>query len=285
MTRLWRVRGSAWLVAGLWFLPTANVTAQSQPTAATFDSDGASIRYFEHGAGEPVVLVHGFTLDAESNWVLNGAMDALAEHFRVVAIDARGHGGSMRSHDPAKYGAEMVADIERLMDHLGLETAHVVGYSMGGEIVMKAITDFPQRIDRAVVAGAGVAGEATHSYQGWEDFSRRLAAISAGETVTDLLFPSGAGVFADVINANDPLALAAIAGGMLTIVPDSDALRANAVPLLLVAGENDEYMQSIELAHSITANASLHLLPGVGHGAAIYDPGLVESILTFLLER
>jgi pimeloyl-ACP methyl ester carboxylesterase len=91
-------------------------------------------------AGEPVVLVHGYTSDAEAQWVRTGVLRALAAEYRVAAMDARGHGRSDKPHDPALYGPEMGFDILRLFDHLGIQRAHLIGYSMGAHIVAQLVT-------------------------------------------------------------------------------------------------------------------------------------------------
>lgn len=119
------------LAAGLAICATPAPAAEE----ATFNSAGTTIRYLADGAGEPVILIHGYTSDTEKQFVRTGIFDALAKTYRVYGMDARGHGKSGKPHDPAAYGAEMGLDIVRLMDHLGLKTAHVVGYSMGAHIV------------------------------------------------------------------------------------------------------------------------------------------------------
>ena len=65
---------------------------------------------------------------------------ALAASYRVIAMDARGHGLSGKPHDPAQYGPEMGLDVVRLLDHLGLRRAHILGYSMGAHIVAQLVT-------------------------------------------------------------------------------------------------------------------------------------------------
>src|SRR3954453_5722440 len=111
------------------------VAGAGSPEDQFFDSAGVRIRYIEEGQGEPVVLVHGYTSDAEAQWARTGVIQALAAQYRVIAMDLRGHGGSGKPHDPAQYGPEMSLDIVRLLDHLGIRRAHIVGYSMGAHIV------------------------------------------------------------------------------------------------------------------------------------------------------
>lgn len=120
--------------------------ALAGPVAAEdrfFDSAGVRIRYVEEGRGEPVVLVHGYTSDIEGQWIETGVSPALSRHHRVIAFDARGHGKSGKPHDPRAYGPEMARDVVRLLDHLGIAKAHVVGYSMGAHIVAQLLTLHP----------------------------------------------------------------------------------------------------------------------------------------------
>src|SRR5688572_13881467 len=101
-----------------------------------FDSGGVRIRYVERGAGVPVVLVHGFTANIERSWIETGVLPDLARDYRVIAFDLRGHGGSDKPHEPRAY-EEVGLDVIRLLDHLEISRAHVVGYSLGGIIVAK----------------------------------------------------------------------------------------------------------------------------------------------------
>ena len=120
-----------------------------------FDSNGVKIRYTVQGEGEPVILVHGFTASVEANWGAPGVIAEPAKDFRVIALDARGHGKSGKPHDPAAYGVNMMEDVIRLMDHLGILKAHIAGYSMGGGITLQAITAYPDRFYCAILGGAG----------------------------------------------------------------------------------------------------------------------------------
>jgi pimeloyl-ACP methyl ester carboxylesterase len=101
---------------------------------AYFDSNGVQIYYEEHGSGEPVVLVHGFASRAEHNWGVTQWYTTLAPHYRVIALDCRGHGKSGKPHDAAAYsGDTMGDDVIRLIDYLGIKRTLLMGYSMAGE--------------------------------------------------------------------------------------------------------------------------------------------------------
>src|SRR5277367_6316462 len=96
-----------------------------------FDSSGTRIHYQDAGAGDPVVLVHGFASTADHNWGSTGWMEALPRKYRAIAPDVRGHGLSDKPRTPEAYGyASMGADVTRLMEHLGMSRAILMGYSM-----------------------------------------------------------------------------------------------------------------------------------------------------------
>src|SRR4051794_26538244 len=109
-----------------------------------FDAGGVRIRYVDQGKGPPVVLVHGFTGDIERSWLNTGLLPDLARDHRVLALDLRGHGHSDKPHDPPAYD-EIALDVIRLLDHLKIEKADVVRYSLGGIIVAKLLTTHPNR--------------------------------------------------------------------------------------------------------------------------------------------
>jgi pimeloyl-ACP methyl ester carboxylesterase len=129
--------------------------AAEKPAVRTFDANGVKIAYFVQGKGEPVVLIHGWLSSAGINWTLPGTAALLAKDYQVIALDVRGHG---RSDKPAKeeaYGPELVEDIVRLLDHLKIKKAHLVGYSMGGIIAGNFLAKHPERVLSGTLGGMG----------------------------------------------------------------------------------------------------------------------------------
>lgn len=122
---------------------------------AFFEVNGVRLYYVEAGQGTPVILVHGLAAEHVGNWMLPRVFQRLSKKYRVIALDIRGHGKSDRPYDPAQYGLEMVDDVVRLMDHLEIAKAHVVGYSLGGFITLKLALKHPQRLLSAAPCGAG----------------------------------------------------------------------------------------------------------------------------------
>ncbi|HEY7087901.1 MAG TPA: alpha/beta hydrolase [Tepidisphaeraceae bacterium] len=131
------------------------LASAAMPQFGTFDSGGVKIAYVTAGSGEPVVLVHGLQSSADLNWQLPGTFALLAEHYHVIAMDLRGHGRSDKPESEDAYGEPMVQDIVGLMDQLKIEKAHVVGYSLGGIIVMKFMVEHPDRVISGMLGGMG----------------------------------------------------------------------------------------------------------------------------------
>ena len=145
-------------------IPVAAFVVASVLTVAAADpksqfftsSEGLKIHYLELGtAGTPVILIHGYTANAEGKWFKSGIAQALATKHRVIAIDARGHGKSDKPHDPAKYGPQMAKDVVELMDHLKIAKAHIHGYSMGGSMLTQILAKHPGRLITAIYGGSG----------------------------------------------------------------------------------------------------------------------------------
>jgi len=112
------------------------------------------IHYVTAGdSGSWVVLIHGYTGSADGNWFANGVAQALGERHRVVAIDCRNHG---HSDKPVKGGPGRAEDVVELMDHLGIDRAHVHGYSMGGLLTARLLGLIPSRMLSAGFGGSGV---------------------------------------------------------------------------------------------------------------------------------
>src|SRR5215469_18188681 len=120
-----------------------------------FDSDGVQIHYDEHGAGQPVVLLHGFASNANNNWGMTGWYSSLARRYRVIAIDCRGHGKSDKPHDRESYSGDKIgADVIRLLDRLGIKRTLVMGYT-GARISLGLLVSHPEQLRAAVLGGIG----------------------------------------------------------------------------------------------------------------------------------
>jgi pimeloyl-ACP methyl ester carboxylesterase len=147
MTRYFRLTVILLGLFALHCVTLASVSADDQ----FFDSNGVRIRYVDQGSGPPVVLIHGFSGSLDTGWVETGVLPNLATDYRVIALDCRGHGKSDKPHDPQSYGLQMSEDVVRLLDHLNISRAHIVGHSMGAGIVAKLLITHPDRVTVQVV--------------------------------------------------------------------------------------------------------------------------------------
>ena len=127
-----------------------------------FDSDGLRLAFIDvaphgHDRGEPILLIHGFASNHRVNWVNPRWVETLThDGRRAIAFDNRGHGESDKPTDPAAYhSALMAADAARLLDHLGIERADAMGYSMGARIAAFLALANPHRVRRLVLGGLG----------------------------------------------------------------------------------------------------------------------------------
>ena len=117
----------------------------------TVETNGARIYYEAEGAGDAVVLIHAGVANLRM-W--DEQVAALRDSYRVIRYDTRGYG--LTETDAVEFSNR--ADIAALLDHLGEESAHVVGLSRGGMIALDFAIEFPQRVRSLVVAAGGIGG-------------------------------------------------------------------------------------------------------------------------------
>jgi pimeloyl-ACP methyl ester carboxylesterase len=243
-----------------------------------FDSAGVRIHYHDAGSGEPVLLVHGFASTAEHNWGGTGWIAALSEKYRVIVPDVRGHGRSDKPHAPDAYGyASMGADLTRLMDHLGMSRAILMGYSMGASIAIELMLSHPDRF-RAIVLG-GIAYD-----DGLEDKADRDAIAEAYRADDPATIKSPVAKayrkFAQSI-PNDLKALAALIDAERSPL-DPAKLAAVRMPVLIVVGSNDNAIGDPQPLAKMIPRAQLVMLEGRDHMTAPADPRFKEVVLEFL---
>lgn len=241
-----------------------------------FDSDGVRLHFELHGpeGGSPIVLVHGFASDYQLNWVGTRWQETLvAAGYRVVGLDCRGHGSSDKPHDPAAYALEtMAADVRRLLEHLEIETANYLGYSMGGKIGVQAMIDFPKRLDRVVLGGAGWGG----AFRAAHDIAQALRGGPIESPVAKTFYD-----FARARPSNDLEALAACILGPQP-EPDRAALGAIKNPVLVVVGDQDDIVAAVDRLVESIPTAKLVRIASRNHMSAVPAGEFKKAALDFL---
>ena len=237
--------------------------------------DGANLVWREVGVGRPVVMLHGFFSDAETNWIRYGHADAVAARgFRVIMPDLRAHGTSAKPHDAAAYPPDVLAsDGLALIAHLGLTDYDLVGYSLGARTAIRMII-MGATPRRSVISGMG--------YQGVTDTARRVDFFRRVLTHGGTFERGSPEFFAEAFlksSGGDPKALVHI---LDTFVPSTDAeLAAIDRPVLVLCGEEDRDNGSAEALAQALPNARYQAVPG-NHMSAVAKPDLGMAIADFL---
>jgi pimeloyl-ACP methyl ester carboxylesterase len=252
-----------------------------------FNSKGVRIHYTDEGRGEPVLLIHGFTANIALNWRAPGVIKALARNYRVIALDNRGHGKSDKPHDPKKYGRQMVEDAVRLLDHLKIKKAHVVGYSMGAIITAKLLVTHPDRLLSATLGGHGGLQEG-EDLRYLEPLAKAFEKGKGAEAMFRFLTPKKkpsaqqVAVVTLLLRANDTKALAAVLRSFNELKVPKAKLKANRVPTLALIGEKDSLKKSVDGLKGTMGHLKIVVLKGADHMTAMARPEFVKSLQEFL---
>ncbi len=257
---------------------------QTRPEPQFFTTpDGMQHAFYElanpDAAGPAIVLQHGFSATTWHEWVEPGIAGAIAGlGRRVIGLDALGHGGSTRSHDPADYGeGRMSRDVAALADHLGLEQYDYLGYSMGGVIGLRLAVREP-RLRRLIVAGIG---EGVLARGGVDTRVLDRALLAEGLRAPDVsAYPEMVRAFRSGVEAmgNDRFALAAHADAILSDPIPLDQITAQS---LLIAGDADPLAVSPQILAAAIPGCRLVVVPG-DHVEARLCPQFTQAVLDFL---
>ncbi len=260
----------------------ATVAAPAAATLATaadqeFTADGVTLRYRDVGSGEPIVFIHGYTAALES---MIGVANALPPDYRKVALDARGFGRSTKFADPSRFGQNMVDDVVRLMDHLKIQRAHLVGHSMGALIAANVAARYPARVtSAALVAGAfWVEPEITTESRRW------TADLESGAGLVNFiqwLLPGlnaqmAAGTNSAMLKTNDLPSLTASMRALPQLAIAGLAKDGNKA--VLIAGTGDPlFPTSIAFAKQSPGSRMIEVA-GANHVAVVTNPQAVAAI-------
>jgi pimeloyl-ACP methyl ester carboxylesterase len=255
-----------------------------------FEANGVRLHYVEAGHGTPVILVHGLAFSHAAEWKLPRIFQRLSKRYRVIALDNRGHGKSDKPYDPSQYGQELVHDIVRLMDHLGIAKAHVVGYSLGGFITLMLALRHPERLLSAAPCGAGWTPNPAEELKLLYSLSEDL---EQGRGITALLKwlqapgkPLAGPVlwFGNLVTCafNDDKALSCLLRNVPALVPTEGEVRGNVVPCLAIVGANDHMKVFADQMAAVMPNLELVVIPGCDHHTTPMNRKTVLALMAFL---
>lgn len=243
-----------------------------------FISDGVEIAFEVAGEGEPMLLIHGFASSAGVNWRDTGWVKTLTDAGRrVITFDNRGHGESGKLYDPAAYTVpHMAGDALRLLDHLKIARADVMGYSMGARITAWLTVHHPERVRHAVFAG--LASRIITGVGGGDAIAAGLEAPSL-EAVHGAV-PRAFRIFAERTGSDLKALAACMRAGRIKMT--AEQLAAIRLPVLVVAGAQDEVAGSVDELVNIIPGAKGVILPNRNHMNAVGDSGYKHAVVEFL---
>lgn len=241
-----------------------------------FDSfDGERLAWREMGEGRPVVLLHGYFSDAETNWIHYGHAAAIAaKGFRVIMPDLRAHGSSAKPHDASGYPPDALAsDGHALIAHLRLTDYDLGGYSLGARTTcrMLATGAKPRRV---VFSGMGLDGLTDTSRRAGH-FRHILSNLGQHKQGSPEWF---AEAFLKTTKG-DPIALLGIIDTFVS-TPLAE-IAAFAWPSVCVNGVDDHDNGSAAALADVLTDARYVEVPG-NHMSAVIKPELGQAIATFL---
>lgn len=268
------------------------------PAART--DDGVRLHVEETGSGTPMLFIHEFAGDGRS-W--EPQVRHFSRRYRCITYNARGYPPSEVPTDPAAYSQQRaVADAVAVLDHLGIERAHVVGLSMGGFCTLHLGLRHPERARSLVVAGAGYGAHPDRR----EPFRResgliadaflaegtaRVAeryALGPARVQLQNKDPRGWAEFAAQLAEHDATGAALTMRGVQRERPSLYALTAElqalTVPTLIVTGDEDEgCLEPALMLKRTIPTAALAVLPRTGHACNLEEPALFNQLVGELL--
>ena len=243
-----------------------------------FQSENLNLSYEVAGEGPPVLCIHGFASSGKVNWVDTGWVETLTgAGYQAITLDNRGHGLSDKPHDPERYyPTAMAGDAVALLDHLGIERAAVLGYSMGARIAAFMAFEHEERVACAIFGGMGL--NLIHGLSDGNDIITGLLAPS----LDGLTHPTARQfrIFADH-TGSDRQALAACMETSRLPMPKADVRRIG-VPVLVAVGEADEMAGRPEPLAELIPGAEAFVIPKRDHMRATGDKAFKAAALAFL---
>lgn len=235
-------------------------------------SGTARLSYRAEGEGPLVIMLHGLLMDGKS-WQDNGLAAAFSPFFRIVCPDLPGHGESEKPTVQAFYTQQnQASSIVQIMDDLGYEKAHIIGYSAGAWVAMGLLNHFSERLHSVVLGG-------------W-DFNNGLPETPEGKLSFDMFMSYARSIAPELttaLSSDDEKSLKCFFEELRKYAGKEGGLFPYRVPTLFWAGASDPYYASM------TELASLHALPlitGKGdHLSEVNDPdkASINAILQFIV--
>ena len=257
----------------------------------TAQANTIQLYYEMHGAGQPLVFIHGLG-SSTRDW--EAQMPAFSKSFQVITFDLRGHGQSDKPAGPYDM-AMFSADLADLLQTLGIGAAHVVGLSLGGAVALQFALDYPAHVRTLTIVNSGpTLGDPAYAQQ---EIERRVGIVqhqgmrAMGQALSANLFPrpeqaSLRATFVERWAENDPEAYIHATRSMLGW-DVTDQLNALQCPTLVIAADQDYSPVALKEAYvKRIPNAQLVVIPDAHHALPMEQPEQFNTVLRrFLADR
>ncbi len=248
------------------------------------DNSGVNIHYHVEGEGPPLVLQHGLTSSLQT-WYAYGFVEELRKDYRLILVDARGHGRSAKPHDHKDYNLKLrVNDVLAVMDDLGVGKAHYMGYSMGGRIGFGIVIHALDRFHSLIIGGMSpnTANSDVPPQQRIELLRQGMPHFVADAEAKE--GPMEAGRRERLLD-NDPEALIAATAAPRGTDGLEELLPKLNLPCLLYCGEADGFFPGAKEASQVIPDAAFASFPGLNHGQTSRAGELVLPHVTRFLKK
>ena len=245
------------------------------------DVNGLHMYYEIHGeGGTPLVLLHGGVMTIELTYA--SLLPTLTQRHRVIGVDFQAHGRTADIDRDLTY-ANLASDVVALLDHLGIERAHVIGHSMGGGTAMELAVSHPERLLSVVAISVGVRPDGEHP-----DLADPSTFATSTRMPTEQDFADMAAAYAAV--APHPERFEDLPARSMTSLNGWDGwtdeqLAGITAPMLLVIGDHDFTTTAHgAVMHELIPGSQLAILPGTTHMQAPRRADLLVPMLTEFLD-
>jgi len=242
-------------------------------------NDDVKIYYEVEGEGPTLFLHHGSTQNGQM-WRQIGLVEKLASDFRLVLMDARGHGQSDKPHDPSLYTWEhLVGDVLIVADAVGEEKINLLGYSLGGVCCCFAAKLAPERLNSLIIGGASTRERSFTAFAGVtgddpEEFMKAFEATVGEPMPTE---------FKERVLKTDIRALSAMLRGRQNEPSLDGVLSSLGVPCLFFVGETDPIYENVVASAADVPGADVVIIPGSNHrGAFVHSASIAGKVREFL---
>jgi pimeloyl-ACP methyl ester carboxylesterase len=266
---------------------TPTIAPTAVPPSGFFDSNGVKIHYETFGEGKPLVLVHGLYGSIQEDWVKTGIVSGIGSGRQLIALDHRGHGESDKPKNLEDYRVEkMGQDVVNLMDHLGVQKADLLGYSMGAFISNWVLINHQDRLNSVILSGTGGNLKANDPATARSLYDALMAEDPT--TVTDPIGKLVRDAFDQAgVDRNTREALAACTLQFLPLEQHyeaSDFVNVK-IPVMIINGEQDTVTGGVEELVAAIPGVKFVTVPGGDHLSVRSLPAYQQEVLAFLKQR